>query len=106
LFSAFSVLTEPKIEKSVLPCFPKLENESGPFSPLLLYHLLSTHTLPFRTVFFCVLSLILRQKRNNLAHCHESSPFEQRISLLICAQISSCFTRRMPKPCREKGVTL
>src|SRR6266516_6388377 len=31
--------------------------------PLLLYHLLSTRTLPFWTIFFGVLSPILRRKR-------------------------------------------
>jgi len=38
-------------------------------SPLLLYHLLSTCTLPFWTIFFGVPAPILRRKR-----CHSGAP--------------------------------
>src|SRR5437588_4014899 len=42
-----------------------LSSKTSPFFPLLLYHLLSTSTLPFWTIFFGVLSPILRWKRRH-----------------------------------------
>ena len=72
--------------------------------PLLLYHLLSSRTLPLWTIFFGVLSSILRRKRHNLAHCGESSPLNKGHFSCLCSK-SACFTRRVPKPRHEKGVT-
>src|SRR2546422_2989850 len=69
--------------------------------PLLLYHLLSTRTLPFWTIFFGVLSPILRRKRRASfapavkAHC------EQRDRSCVCSK-SICFIRRVPNPCRVR----
>ena len=40
----------------------------APLFPLLLYHLLSTRTLPFWTIFFGVLSPILGGSDARLAH--------------------------------------
>src|SRR2546428_12270968 len=40
-----------------------LSSKMSPFFPFLLYHFLSTRTLPFLTIFFCAPSPILRRKR-------------------------------------------
>jgi hypothetical protein len=49
------------IRGAVLISTGALAQKRGRLFPLLLYHLLSTRTLPFWTIFFCALSRILRR---------------------------------------------
>src|SRR5947209_9425125 len=69
--------------------------------PLLLYHLLSTRTLPFWTIFLGVLSPILRRKRlQSGAPAVRASPLSKRTSC-VCSK-RTCFIRRVPDPRRVR----
>src|SRR5450755_4314671 len=59
------------------------------FFPPLLYHLLSTRTLPFWTIFFGVLSPILRWKRR--------ASFAPALKAELSAKIALVFVLKKPR---------
>ena len=83
----------------------RLRSKTSLFFPLLLYHLLSTSTLPFWTIFFGVLSPILRWKRR--------ASFAPALKALLSAKIALVLVLKKPRlhqacarpSSRAKGVT-
>jgi hypothetical protein len=67
----------------------RLRSKTSLFFPLLLYHLLSTRTLPFWTIFFGVLSPILRWKRR--------ASFAPALKAELSAKIALVFVLKKPR---------
>src|SRR6266849_6438905 len=77
-----------------------LSSKMSPFFPFLLYHYLSTRTLPFWTIFFLRSFPYTQAEATPLWRTRGKISPLSKATARVCAELSTCFIRRVPDPRR------